>query len=200
MTTQAVARRSPRKRFNPSEYRSDFQDLMTVNPTLAANAATSLAKSKRAAERELNAASDVTADLIALTISTGIVSLVGFWDGTVMARRDAILTSWEMAGTLGAGQEPDRAMWKAQGVKEPGKLFGFFPISLLIPIASFAAAMVFAGNRDEDEPAGIPERVFAVTAASTLGMWTAGLTRGGGYRWQQKRMIGAAADAAMTGT
>jgi len=199
MPTQAMQRRSPRKRFNPSEYRADFQDLMAVNPGLAANAATSLAKSKRAAEREVNAAEDATADIIAFLVSSGIVALVGMWDGTVMARRDAILEQMEAGGLLAAGEEPTRDLWKAQGIKEPGKLW-IFPTSLLVPIALGAVAVVVAAGREEDEPASVAERIFAVSATSTFGLFVASLTRGAGYRWQQKRMIGAAVEQAMTGT
>ena len=196
MPTQAMQRRSPSKRFNPSEYRTDFADLMAVNPGLAANAATTLARSKREAEREVNAAEEATADIIAFLVSSGIVALVGMWDGTVMARRDAILQTFEASGVLAAGEEPSRELWKAQGVKEPGKLW-IFPTSLIVPIVLGGIAVAVAAGRDEDEPASVAERIFAVSATSTFGLFVANLTRGAGYRWQQKRMIGAAAEQAM---
>lgn len=187
---------SSARKFNPQEYRAEFSDLMKVNPGLAANAATQLAGTKRDMDRQLNAAEDSTSDIIAFIVSTGVVALVGMYDGTVQAKRDQLIEGFEANGLIGVGEEPPRELWKAQGVKEPGKLW-IFPTSLLIPIALGVGAVAVAAGRDEDEPASVPERVLAVTATTTFGLFIAGLTRASGYRWQQKRMATAGAQAMM---
>jgi hypothetical protein len=196
--TTARSQTAPR-RFNPKEYSADFHDLMQVNPKLAVNAATALAASKREIDRQLNFAEDQTSDLIAFAVSTGLVALVGWYDGSVMKRRDALIDQFEAQGLIGAGEEPPRELWKAQGVKEPGKLW-IFPTSLLIPIVLGAAAIGVAAGRDEDERPSTLERTLAVTATTTFGLFVAGYTRAAGYRWQEKRMITAGTQAAMTGT
>lgn len=199
MPTQAVQKRSTSRSFNPAEYRADFQDLMAVNPGLAANAATTLARSKRDAERAVNISEESTADIVAFLVSTGIVAAIGMYDGMVTAKRDQIIEGFEADGLIAAGEEPPGDLWKAQGLKDPAKVIGFFPKALLVPILLGTATVVAASMREEDDRPGIAERSLAVSATTTFGLFIAGLTRASGYRWQQKRML-AAAQQAMTGT
>lgn len=199
MSNQAIARRAPSKSFNPTSYKAEALDLMKANPTLAAQSMTQLASSKRAAERELNIATETTNDLVAFVVSTAVVGLLALLDGTVMAKRDAIIEGFEADGLIQAGEEPPSSLWKAEGIKEPGKLW-ILPYSLLAPIAFAAAAVGLSASRDESEPAGTMERVAAVTATTTFGLYVAGMTRAAGYRMQQRKMLNAAAQTAMTGT
>lgn len=192
-TPAAAPARSPGgvRALNPQEYKAEFRDLIAVNPTLAADSATKLAMTKKNLERQLNAASEGTADIVAFLLSTGIVALVGIADGAMLAKRDAILKTWEDGGLITEGEEPPPSLWKDQKKREPGKLW-IFPINLLIPIGLGTIAVVAAASRDEHERAGMFERVMAVSATSTFGLWVAGLTRGTGYRWQSNRQMGSA--------
>lgn len=198
MSTQAIAR-APSRQFNPASYRAEALDLMQANPALAANSMTQLARSKREAERELNIAEESTQDIVAFLASTALVAVLGMWDGSIMAKRDSIIESFEMNGLVQPGEEPPASLWKAQGVKEPGKLW-ILPYGLLVPVLLGAGAVALAGTRDEAEGASTLERVAAVSATTTFGVWVASLTRASGYRWQQRRMIAAGAQAQMTGT
>ena len=201
MSSQALQRRTPvsTRSFNPSTYRAEALELMEANPALAANSMTQLAKSKREAERDLNMAEDSTSDIVAFLASSLIVAAIGAYDGTVMAKRDQLIETFEAAGTVLPGQEPTKDVWKSAGVKEPGKLW-IFPTALLVPILLGAGAVIVAGRRDEDEPATTGERILAVSATSSFGLWLASITRASGYRYQQKRMLNAGVQAAMTGT
>lgn len=204
MQTQAIQRprsngaTAPRA-FNPSTYRAEALELMEANPKLAAHSMTQLATTKRETERELNIAQETQADLAAFLVSTALVALIGGIDGATMAKRDALIQTFEEAGLVQPGEEPARALWKAQGVKEPGKLW-VIPTALLIPAALGIGAIIVAARREENDRASVGERVLAVTATTTFGVWVAGATRAMGYRWQQKRMLTAGAQAAMTGT
>lgn len=201
MPAQAMTKSRSTRSFNPSEYRADFSDLMAVNPGLAANAATALARSKRDAEKQVNISDESKADIVAFGVSTLIVAAIGMYDGTVMAKRDQIIEDFESQGLIAAGEEPPADLWKAQGIKDPGKVLGFFPKSLLVPIILGVATVGAAAGREEDDPPSILERSLAVSTTTTFGLFVAGLTRAHGYRWQQKRMLAAAnAAGAMTGT
>lgn len=207
MQTQAISRRLPTqapsaaparatgvRRFNPAEFKNDFLDLVKVNPGLAADTATKIAEQRSHQNRELNAASDNTADFLAFALSTGVVAAVGMWDGSIQAKRNAIIAGWETAGLVPVGTEPESGMWKTQGVKDPGKLW-IIPYSLLTPIVLAGLAVGAAAARDEHDPAPWYERTLAVSAVSTWGLFIAGLTRSYGYRAQEKRMLGTAAAA-----
>lgn len=203
MQTQALTRSTAlpnRRDLNPAHFKAEALELMQANPALAAQSMTQLALSKRDAERELNISRESTNDLVAFAVSTGLVALIGLWDGSVMAKRDAIIAGFEEQGLIGAGDEPNAEIWKAAGVKEPGKLFGVIPMGLLVPVAFGVMSVIAAARRDERAPAGTFERVTSVTATTTFGVWVAGMTRASGYRRQQTKMVTAAAAAAMTGT
>lgn len=199
MSTQAISRRTPSKSFNPSSYKAEALDLMKANPSLAAQSMTQLAGSKRAAERELNIATETTQDLAAFAVSSILVGLLGMLDGTIMAKRDAIIEGFETDGLIQPGEEPPSTLWKAEGIKEPGKLW-FMPYNLLIPIVLGGVAVGLGAGREEDESPSTAERVFAVSATTTFGLYVASITRAAGYRFQQRRMLNAAAQTAMTGT
>lgn len=201
MQTQAIQRSgaTAQRAFNPSTYRAEALELMEANPKLAAHSMTQLATTKRETERELNIAQETQADLAAFLASTALVAIIGGVDGATMAKRDALIETFEEAGLIQAGEEPPRSLWKAQGVREPGRLW-IFPVALLIPAALGIGAIAVAARRDENERASVGERVLAVTATTTFGLWVANATRAMGYRWQQKRMLTAGAQAAMTGT
>jgi hypothetical protein len=212
MQTQAITRRLPTqapsgpaaparaagiRRFNPTEFKNDFLDLVKVNPGLAADTATKIAEQRSLQNRELNAASSNTADFVAFLLSTGVVALVGAWDGSIQAKRNKIIAGWETAGLVPLGQEPDPAIWKAQAVKEPGTVLGQTWIRTVgVPVLFGGLAVLSASMRDESDPASWYERTFAVSAISTWGLAVAGWTRSAGYRWQEKRDSAPAAQAA----
>lgn len=185
---------------NPTEYKAEFRDLMAVNPALAADSATKLAVTKKSLERELNAAEESTIDIGAFLLSSGLVALVGFYDGTVMAKRDAIITSWELGQLIPEGTEPPSSMWKDQKVREPGKVW-IFSTQFLIASAFAAVAVLRASMRDESDRAGLFERTMAVAATSTFGLWIASMTRSSGFNWQNNRALTAGTGGnAQTGT
>jgi hypothetical protein len=211
MQTQAISRHTPKapvapaaprasgvRHFNPTSFKNDFLDLVKVNPGLAADTATKIAEQRSLANRELNAASDNTADFVAFLLSTGIVALVGAWDGSIQAKRNAIISGWESAQLVQVGEEPPGSMWKEQGVKDPADLLGvsFLPYAFLTPVLLGTLAVATAAMRDEGDPAPWYERTLAVSAVSTFGLWIAGMTRKFGYHWQEKRMSAAPAAAA----
>lgn len=194
----SAARTAPRA-FNPSSYRAEALELMEANPKLAAQAQTQLASNYRAAERDLNAAEESTQDIIAFLASTALVAAIGMWDGTVMAKRDSIIELFEANGLIKEDEEPPRELWKAQGIKEPGRLW-IFPTQLIVPILLGAGAVAAAASREENDQASTLERVLAVSATTTFGLWVAGITRAAGFRMQQKKMIAAGTWAAIQAT
>ena len=199
MQTQAISRQIPTapaaparaigiRKFNPTEFKNDFLDLVKVNPGLAADTATKIAEQRSHQNRELNAASSNTADAVAFVLSTGIVALVGAGDGSIQAKRNKIIAGWEQANLVPMGQEPDPALWKAQSTKEPGTVLGQTWIRTLgVPLALGTGAVIAAAARNESDPASWYERTLAVSAISTWGLAIAGWTRSWGYRQQEKR-------------
>jgi len=194
MSTQALSTAAPfrslpsRREFNPSHFNAEALDLMQANPPLAAKSFTQLAVAKRDAERELNMSRESTSDLAAFAFSSGIVALVGLWDGNVMAKRDALIANFEEQGIVAPGAEPTSQVWKDAKIKEPGKLLGVVPMGLLLPVAFGTLSVIAAARRNENAPAGTFERVMAVTATTTFGVWLSGITRAHGYRRQQAKL------------
>jgi len=191
MQTQAVSRSASAlatRTWNPSAFNAEALELMKENPQLAARSMTQLAMHKRTAERELNLSTESTNDLVAFAVSSGMVALIGMWEGNVLAKRDAIIEGWELNGDLEVDTEPSPELWKAKAIPEPGKL-GPIPMGLILPVLFGIGSVIAASRRDEREPASTAERVLATTATTTFGLWIANMTRAVGYRREKADLL-----------
>jgi hypothetical protein len=163
---------SKRPRFNPSEYKEEFLDLAKTNPELAAESATKLARRKRNADDELADADATTTGLVAGLGSFAIMALVGAWQGSLRAKRAAIIAHWEEEGAAIEGVDPRTTptpFTHPNGVSDPTMLW-MFPKILLPPVALAVAAGIAAVARGKKKQAGAFERIFTMSAIATGGL------------------------------
>lgn len=173
------------RRFNPAEYRDNAMDLIKANPELAADAVTKLARRKHNADTELKKASEGTKDLLAFFGMTGVLALVGMWNGSMAAKREALIDAWEAGGASIAGanlvdaDEP----WKHEGgVSDPKMLF-FVPKLLLVPMG-FGLLWGITASMSKGKEAGTFQRFAALTTGTTAAYFVADWA--GGWMFKKK--------------
>ena len=192
MAKKAAMQRRPR--FNPTEYREDFEDMIKVNPELAAKSASQLAGKKVRAENQVADADSATRELIAFLGSTVVMGVAGWWMGSMKAKRDALIADWEAEGaeSVGASLTEDEAPWDHErGVGNPTKWW-FFPKLLVLPLGTGLVAMIAASMRKKGRSAGGFERTMTMSAISTFGLTIASLTGGRAYASKEKKLAKAA--------
>jgi hypothetical protein len=187
MASKAMTRRP---RFNPTEYKEDFMDLMKVNPKLAADSATKLAKTKRNQDDELHSSDMATKELVAFLGTSLVMAAAGWQSAGWMAKRDALIADWETEGaeSVGATITDTPEPWDhEQGVKDPTHWW-FIPKLMAYPLGFGALALISASMRKRYEaPSGF-ERFATLSAQSTFGLMIAQMVAGWSYKSKEKKL------------
>lgn len=190
MASKAMQRRP---RFNATEYKEDFLDLIKTNPELAADSAKRVASKKVRAENQVAEADMATRELVAFLLSTVVMAGAGWWSGSMRAKRDALVADWEMQGadSVGASVADTPEPWDHEsGVKNP-TMWWFFPKLIVFPIGSGILAVIAAGLRKKGQMPGIFERAMTMTAISTFGFTVASVVGGMSYDRKEKSLASA---------
>lgn len=188
MARQAVQRRP---RFNATEYKEDFLDLIKTNPEMAADSAKRLAGRKVKAENQVADADEATRDLVGFMIAAVATAAVGWWSGSMRAKRDAIVADWELEGaeSVGANIGETRHPWEHErGVADPTKLW-FVPKLLFVPLGTGLLAVGAAALRKKGMPAGIFEKGMVMATVSTFGLTVASITGGIAYDRRERHYV-----------
>ncbi len=180
-----------KRRFNPKEYKEDFTDLAKVNPPLAAKAATDLARRKRNQDDALAESDMATKGLMAFMGTTAIMATAGWWNGSMKAKRDALIADWETEGAVGVGastaEYPDP--WDhAAGVSDPC-CWWMVPKLILFPALTGGLAILAASMRPARKAPGGFERTMTMASGATLGLVIANMTAGWSYRRKEKKLM-----------
>lgn len=181
------------RKFNPSEYKSEFLELAKANPELAADSATKLARRKRNAEQNVGAATEQTQNLMAFMGTMAIMAVAGWWSGRMTAQRDALIDDWIVEGAAMAQADPTKyeEPWEhPKGKSDPTKWW-FMPKMLIFPLVTGLAAATAASRRSDRDDAGTFERWMTMSAISTLGLFVAGSIRNWVAKKRRKELTAA---------
>lgn len=176
-----------RRKFNPSEYKSEFLELAKANPELAADSATKLARRKRNAEVNVMDATEQTQNLLAFMGTMALMAAAGWWTGRMTAQRDALINDWMVEGAAMAQADPAQyeEPWDhPQGKSDPTKWW-IMPKLLVFPLVTGIAAATAASRRSSREDAGTFERWMTMSSISTLGLFVATSVR----NWVARRRL-----------
>lgn len=188
MATKAIQRSA--RRFNPGEYRQDMIDLIKTNPELAAKSATTVASRKVRAENSAASDAEDTRNLIAAIVTFGVMGATGAWQGSMAAKRDAIIDDWELEGAERAGVSLTDAPvpWSSDaGVGDPTKWW-VIPKMLVVPLGTGILAVIAASMRKRGAMAGALEKSMTFSAIGTFGMTLASLVADFAYRRKEKKI------------
>lgn len=188
MAKKSAVQRRPR--FNPTEYREDFKDLIATNPELAAKSASQLAGRKVRAENAVAEADNATRELLGGLTSVAVMSVGGWWLGNLEAKQMALIDDWEAEGAdmQNVSVADVKHPWDHEnGVKNPMKWW-FFPKVLVLPLSTGVLALISASMRKGNQMPSTFERAMTLSAVSTLGLSVASMLGSVSYERKAKKI------------
>ncbi|MCH9637714.1 MAG: hypothetical protein K0U16_07205 [Gammaproteobacteria bacterium] len=192
-----------RRRFNGTQYKEDFLDLIKANPEMAADSAKRLAARKVRAENQVEDDETATKGVVALMVGITVTSATGWWSGGLQAKRDALVDDWELQGaeSVGAAVADTPFPWQHErGVGHPMYWFGFFPKLLLVPVVAAGWAGIAAAMRKKNQAPGYVEKAMTTTALMSFGVFAASFVGEISYVGKEKKYARDGVDSVASST